>query len=322
MGGILIFNYTFYNCLLILSLYFVIKLISNFFYNTKKFFYNPKTVPNILILNSSEVNYFMTSQFIIVNSFKTLDNFWLGYHNILFFIFYFFLVTNIIFIKLVKNYRYFNNQLNLIHNLALWFYVGLTSLLLIDNLITLLLLLEFIGVLYYFFFLEQASPEIRSFIKLKNMLNSYLWLSFFTLIFLFLAFLKICSEIGTLDFNEIAQLSNNVSGLSWFLLFIGFFFKLGIAGFHILKFEVYKHISSFYIIFFSLYTFYLNSAILFFIFVHFWSLFIIYEQQLLGFILFFNLLLLINGLRTYTFYQFLAFSTINTWSLMILFLSV
>lgn len=152
MGGILIFNYTFYNCLLILSLYFVIKLVSNFFYNTKKFFYNPKTVPNILILNSSEVNYFMTSQFIIVNSFKTLDNFWLGYHNILFFIFYFFLVTNIIFIKLVKNYRYFNNQLNLIHNLALWFYVGLTSLLLIDNLITLLLLLEFIGVLYYFFF--------------------------------------------------------------------------------------------------------------------------------------------------------------------------
>lgn len=322
MGSTLIFNYTFYNCLLTLTTYFIVKLISNFFYNTKKFFYNPKVVPNILILNSSEIRYFMSSQFIIINSFKTLNNSWLGYCNIFFFLFFFFLISNLIFINLVKNSRYFDKQLNLIHNLSLWFYLGLTSLLLIDNLITLLLLLEFIGVLYYFFFLEQISPEVRSFTKLKNMLNSYLWLSFFTLIFLFLSFLKICSEIGTLDFIEISYLSNNVSGFSWFLLFIGFFFKLGVAGFHILKFEVYKHISSFYIIFFSLYTFYLNSAIFFFIFIHFWSVFIIYEQQLLAFILLFNLLLLTNGFKIYAFYQFLAISTINTWSLMILFLSV
>lgn len=322
MGGTFIFNYTFYNCLLILSVYFVVKLISNFFYNTKKFFYNPKVLPNILILNSSEINYFMVSQFIIVNSFKVVDSNWLGYHNVFFFLFFFFLVSNLIFVNLVKNYKYFNKQLNLIHNLSLWFYLGLTSLLIIDNLITLLLLLEFIGILYYFFFIEQVSPEVRSFVKLKNMLNAYLWLSFFTLIFLFLAFLKICSEIGTLDFVEISYLSNNVSNLSWFLLFVGFFFKLGIAGFHILKFEVYKHISSFYIIFFSLYTFYLNSVIFYFLFVHFWSIFIVIHQYLIGFVLFFNLLLLTNGLKIYAFYQFLALSTINTWSLMILFLSV
>ena len=322
MGSTLIFNYTFYNTLITLSVYFVIKLISNFFYNTKKFFYNPKIVPSILVLNSSELNYFMIMQFIIINSFKTLNNTWLGYYNIFFFIFYFFLTSNIIFVNLVKNYKYFSNQLNLIHNLSLWFYLALTSLLVIDNFITLLLLLEFIGVLYYFFFLEQISPEVRSFTKLKNMLNSYLWLSFFTLVFLFLSFLKICSEVGTLNFIEISFLSNNVSGLSWSLLFLGFFLKLGVAGFHILKFEVYKHISSFYIIFFSLYTFYLNSAIFFFLFTHFWSIYIIYEQQLICFMLLFNLLLLTNGLRVYAFYQFLAFSTINTWSLMILFLSI
>lgn len=322
MGSTVIFNYTFYNCLITLTFFFTVKLISNFFYNTKKFFYNLKVVPNILILNSPEIKYFMTLQFIIINSFKTLNDVWYSYFNVFFFSFFFFLVSNLLFIITLKNYRYFTNQLNLIYNLSLWFYLSLTSLLLIDNLISFLLLLEFIGVLYYFFFLEQISGDIRSFNKLKNMLNSYLWLSFFTLIFLFLSFLKICSEIGTLNFMEIAYLSDNVSSTSWFLLFIGFFFKLGIAGFHILKFEVYKHLSSFFLIFFSLYTFYLNSILFYFLFVHFWSIFIIYQQQLLGFILICNLLMLTSGLKLYAFYQFLAFSTINTWSLMLLFLAV
>ena len=322
MGGNIIFNYTFYNSLFILTCYFIIKLISNFFYNTKKFFYNNKTISNILILNTIEVQYFMISQIIILNSFKITCFAWQSYFNIFFFLLYFFLLTNTLFITLLKNWNYFSNQSNLLHNLSLWFYLSISSLFLIDNLIIFLLLLEFISVLYYFFFLEQVSANIRSFIKLKNMLNSYLWLSFFTLIFLFLSFVRICSEVGTLNFNEICYLWDNISATSWVLLFLGFFFKLGVGGFHILKFEVYKHLSSFFLIFFSLYTFYLNSTIFLFLFVHFWAIFVVYQQILLFFILFFNLILLNSGLKLYSFYQFLAFSTINTWSIMLLFLSI
>ena len=45
---------------------------------------------------------------------------------------------------------------------------------LVDNFITLLLILEFVSILYYFFFLQQVSTNIRSYIKLKNLLNTYL----------------------------------------------------------------------------------------------------------------------------------------------------
>lgn len=147
-------------------------------------------------------------------------------------------------------------------------------------------------------------------------------MSFFTLVFLFLSFISITICVGSLDFNEVNSLYNNVSYHSWLFLFSALLIKLGVGGFHILKFQVYKHLSSFFILFFSMYSFYINAVILVYIFLYFWTVLFNSYQFLLYVILFFNFLILVNSIKLYSFYQFLAFSTINTWLLLFLFLTL
>lgn len=145
-------------------------------------------------------------------------------------------------------------------------------------------------------------------------------MSFFTLIFFFLSFIVVTLDIGSLNFNEINLLSDKIKIYSWIFLFVGLLIKLGVSGFHILKFQVYKHLSSFFILFFSMYSFYINAIIFAFVFLHFWTIILTFYQSILYIILFFNFLILANSFKLYSFYQFLAFSTINTWLLLFLFL--
>lgn len=314
------FNLSFYNLLIIITFFFLLKLINNILLNSKTFIYNIKVLNNILILSNSELLFFTILQVVITLSFKTVSSLWLEYFNFIFFSCLFFLIFNLIVLYLIKPDNYHTVDINLINNLNIWFYLSLTSLYLVNNFIVLLLVLEFISILYYFFFLQQVSVDVRSYIKLKNLLNTYLWLSFFTLIFLFFSFIIITINIGSLNFNEINLLYTNIPNYSWAFLFIGLLIKLGVSGFHILKFQVYKHLSSFFILFFSMYSFYINAIIIAFIFIHFWTIILTFYQIILYIILFFNFLILINSSKLYSFYQFLAFSTINTWLLLFLFL--
>ena len=314
------FNLSFYNLWIIITFFFLLKLINNILLNSKIFIYNIKVLNNILILSNSELLFFTILQIVITLSFKTVNSLWLEYFNFIFFSCLFFLIFNLIILYLIKPNNYHTVDINLINNLNIWFYLSLTSLYLVNNFIVLLLVLEFISILYYFFFLQQVSVEVRSYIKLKNLLNTYLWLSFFTLIFLFFSFIIITINIGSLNFNEINLLYTNIPNYSWVFLFIGLLIKLGVSGFHILKFQVYKHLSSFFILFFSMYSFYINAIIIAFIFIHFWTIILTFYQIILYTILFFNFLILINSSKLYSFYQFLAFSTINTWLLLFLFL--
>lgn len=316
------FNLSFYNLLILITFFFLLKLISNIFLNSKIFIYNSKSITNILILTNSELIFFTILQLIIITSFKTINIYWSDYFTIIFFSCFFFLLFNLLILYLINNNVYQVADINLINNLNTWFYLSLNALYLVDNFITLLLILEFVSILYYFFFLQQVSTNVRSYIKLKNLLNTYLWLSFFTLIFLFFSFVTVTLNIGSLNFNEINLLSNHIPNYSWIFLFIGLLIKLGISGFHILKFQVYKHLSSFFILFFSMYSFYINAIIVSFIFLHFWSIIITFYQIILYLILFFNFLILLNSIKLYSFYQFLAFSTINTWLLLFLFLII
>lgn len=318
MGGQFIFNYTFYNILIALTIFYITKLISNVYYNTKKFFSKTKSPITILLLNNTEVHYLTLTQIVLINSFKTLDCGWGKVYNLIFFLLFFFLIFNYFYVLLTKSIHYYNYQINLVHNLGLWFYLSIAALFLIDNFITLLLLLEFISLLYYFFFLEQSNNSQVSFIKLKNLLNVYLWLSWFTLIFFYLTLLKISAEIGTLNFNEIHLLYNYITPSSWCLLFFAFFFKLGISGFHILKFQVYQYISPFFLMLFSMFTFFLNSTIFLFLFLKLYSVFFLYQKILLNFVLFSNFVILLSSFRVTSFSQFLAVSTINVWSLIFL----
>lgn len=316
------FNLSFYNLLILITFFFLLKLISNIFLNSKVFIYNSKNITNILILTNSELIFFTILQLIIITSFKTINTYWSDYFTVIFFSCFFFLLFNLLILYLINNNVYQAADINLINNLNTWFYLSLNALYLVDNFITLLLILEFVSILYYFFFLQQVSTNVRSYIKLKNLLNTYLWLSFFTLIFLFFSFVIVTLNIGSLNFNEINLLSNHIPNYSWIFLFIGLLIKLGISGFHILKFQVYKHLSSFFILFFSMYSFYINAVIISFIFLHFWSIIITFYQIILYLILFFNFLILLNSIKLYSFYQFLAFSTINTWLLLFLFLII
>lgn len=316
------FNLSFYNLLILITFFFLLKLISNIFLNSKIFIYNSKNIINILILTNSELIFFTILQLIIIISFKTINSYWSDYFTIIFFSCFFFLLFSLLILYLINNNVYQVTDINLINNLNTWFYLSLNALYLVDNFITLLLILEFVSILYYFFFLQQVSTNIRSYIKLKNLLNTYLWLSFFTLIFLFFSFVVVTLNIGSLNFNEINLLSNHIPNYSWIFLFIGLLIKLGISGFHILKFQVYKHLSSFFVLFFSMYTFYINAIIISFLFLHFWTIIMTFYQIMLYLILFFNFLILLNSIKLYSFYQFLAFSTINTWLLLFLFLII
>lgn len=322
MVSIFFFNLSFYNLIILITFYFIIKLVNNLFMNSRKFYYNNKVVNSILILSNSEIKFFTLVQLIIIISLKTVNQLWFDKFTFVYFFCLFFLMFSLLIIFLLNFNNYFSHDINLINNLNIWFYLIINSLYLVDNFISLLLVLEFISILYYFFFLQQISISIRSYIKLKNLLSIYLWLSFFTLVFLFLSFISITICVGSLDFNEVNSLYNNVSYHSWIFLFSALLIKLGVGGFHILKFQVYKHLSSFFILFFSMYSFYINAVILVYIFLYFWTVLFNSYQFLLYVILFFNFLILVNSIKLYSFYQFLAFSTINTWLLLFLFLTL
>ena len=168
------FNLSFYNLLILITFFFLLKLISNIFLNSKIFIYNSKNIINILILTNSELIFFTILQLIIIISFKTINSYWSDYFTIIFFSCFFFLLFSLLILYLINNNVYQVTDINLINNLNTWFYLSLNALYLVDNFITLLLILEFVSILYYFFFLQQVSTNIRSYIKLKNLLNTYL----------------------------------------------------------------------------------------------------------------------------------------------------
>ena len=114
-----IFNYTFYNILPIVTMFYITKLISNFFYNTKDFFYRSKESITILILNNPEIQYLLFIQIILLNSFKTTEQVWFKTFNILFLLGFFFLIFSYGFILLTKKTNYFDRQITLMYNLSI-----------------------------------------------------------------------------------------------------------------------------------------------------------------------------------------------------------
>ena len=60
-----------------------------------------------------------------------------------------------------------------------------------------------------------------------------------------------------------------------------------------------------------MYTFFLNSIIILFLFIKLYHVFFFYQQIILNIVLFSNFILLLGSFRIYSFSQFLAISTIN-----------
>ena len=91
------------------------------------------------------------------------------------------------------------------------------------NLLTLILLLELIATIYFFFFLSNGELIYQHILKLKNLIMNYLWLSFFTLIFFSLSLLFFIKKGGTLDFIELNILNLEFSQQTILLFFISLF---------------------------------------------------------------------------------------------------
>ena len=73
MVSIFFFNLSFYNLIILITFYFIIKLVNNLFMNSRKFYYNNKVVNSILILSNSEIKFFTLVQLIIIISLKTVN---------------------------------------------------------------------------------------------------------------------------------------------------------------------------------------------------------------------------------------------------------
>ena len=181
-----------------------------------------------------------------------------------------------------------------------------------ENVLLFIIAVECIAALYYFFFLQRSPRESFSAIRYKNLLSLYLWLSFFTLFLFIVGTLILIDSYGTLEFSEIKLFSEEQFIL--IILMLGFFWKIGMPGFHFFKFELYRYLPTFDLVLFSTLTLVFNFFI---IFIFLCKLFpaLITSYTLVFLSLLSNVFLILAGSERLNLFTLLALSSLNTWAL-------
>lgn len=260
-------------------------------------------------------------QFLALSQYKVMPGHWELSDKIWFFNVELFLILIIILVyvggKITKDVR----ELNLILVIMLFFFIGITSFYFVNNLLLLFLALELIGIVYYFFFLYTLSKNTLTVIKYKNLLSSYLWMSFFLLVFLAALIFYVVIAVGSLNFDELIMLCQTTSVL-WHLIILVLLWKTGAPGFHFLKFELYQYMPVYTLIAFSVISLFVNFFVLQFLASIIWYVLISFRFSFLVYVLVVNVLLLIRGLGLTSFYQFLGLSALNTTTLLFMFFLV
>lgn len=223
--------------------------------------------------------------------------------TIIFFIFYFFLgiVTKNFFKKFNGSYQPICFTL-----ISLVYCLGLAY-----DYISFLLIVETITTLYFFFFLKYSYSNLLSVIKYKNLISYYLWLSFFTLLFIVLNTLLWVFKFGILDFVELSFFLKDSTYIVFIL--IGFFWKLGVPGFHFFKLELYKYLEILPLIIFSTISLVVNT-LLFTYLLYIFSIVVSFKLLIFFLVISLNLILLVQGLDKIYFFYFFALSSISTWA--------
>lgn len=220
-------------------------------------------------------------------------------------------------------YLYISNHVNLAF-ISFSFYITILVLFLIlicNNFILFLLILETIAVLYYFFFLNIVDSNVVSLLKYKNFLILYLLNSLFTTIFFSIGLAYLAWKVGTLTFSELNYFTLDIFiGIGLITFSLGW--KLGLPGLHFFKLELYNYISLSLLFFFSSLSLILNSYIIIIYYVLFKPILAIYLNTILTFILLISSMLVNRGLTSLTGYQFIAYSTIITLTLVIVSVSL
>lgn len=288
---------------------FFFQYYTKYKFSTLKNFKNNITSVVNVINSNIHTNFILLWHFVSYIIFKIQN--YRFFNNLIFFnIFFFFFLFFAIFF-------FFNSKNTLIKNLYSYQSIFLSLFLLVyvaiivSDYISFLLIIETITTLYFFFFLKYSYNSTLTFNRYKNLISYYLWLSFFTLIFIVINLIQWVYLFGTLNFIELQYVA--VSGKPIIFIILAFFWKLGVSGFHFFKLEVYKYLDVFPLLLFSTLSLVINTFLLIYLFFILSSL-ISYNIWIFIFIIICNILLLLQGLdKVYLFY-FFAISSINTWA--------
>ena len=184
--------------------------------------------------------YTYVSFFIITLKVTALDSFWVGYRLG-------FLLLILLFWFLVFNKQFFQYSLWSVSGLLIssffFCFIGcMYTLFYIRELISLLLVLELIAVLYYFFFLNYIDLKSFTLVKYKYLLGVYILMSYLVTLLFCLGMFGLSFLYGTLNYRELSYLTLN---LNWacYLLLCAFFLKLGLPSLHFFKLELYQFIN-------------------------------------------------------------------------------
>ena len=274
-----------------------------------------KNNTTLLNTNINTVIYYLFIQLVAVLSCK-LDVFAYNYQVISLYFYNFYvilLVCGILFY--IKTY-YSNN---ITYILLVWLVALLNFFYFVTNFLILILMLELVATIYYFFFLNNLVNNSQTVLKLKNLLVNYLWLSLFTLMFFSLMLFIIIHSVGTLDFFELNLLYSAINAWGALFLFISLMWKLGLPGFHFFKFELYQYLSLDTIFYFSVFSIVINSYILFFVLQNILFFTTTLNTMVFIIIIIINSIMLLRGVESLKFFQFLALSGLNTLTTILIF---
>lgn len=244
------------------------------------------------------------------------NNFFVWNVNLFYICFIFF---TLICLYIIKKNKTDMMEAEVIMAACVWFLIILLSLFLVDNFLSFLLLLELSAVVYLFFILVFLKNKDFTVIKLKNFISTYLWVSFITLIFFFVGLLLVVKFNGTITFQELWCLDGTTPAFVWQFLFVAILWKIGSPGFYFFKLELYQYLPVTSLIFFSIVSAFMGFCFLHFFFINCWPIFVNQNLFLISYIVVYNILMLTRGLKSLSFFQFLAFSSANTWSVLLLF---
>lgn len=293
------------------------------FYCARGHMKNNETTPahwdTLLTPNVNLVGFYIVWQLFFIFTAKTCRTYHSFVHmNLTLFllIFFFVLITFLFFLKRSNKFRP-EDELHL--NGLMWINFMIVIFMLVTDFISFILVLELIAAGYLFFILVFLRQKELTLLKLKNMVSNYLWVSFFTLIIIFFAMLLVVRAGGSLQFSELYVVSKFGSFYAWQLLLVGLLWKIGSPGFYFFKLEIYQYLPTKSLIFFSIASAFVSCFLLHFIFINCWPVFVYQQTSLIIYLTVYNTLMLIRGLKNLTFYQFLALSAANTWSVLLLF---
>lgn len=213
-------------------------------------------------------------------------------------------------------YKSTNSRSISISGLSLFFLTYTLIFQCINTLLDFFLLVEFYGVIYFFFFCYNSGDNIQSIKQYKKTILLLIWNNFLTSLLLIISLYFLISKSGTVNFGEMYTLKACSTHL--FIFLVGLFWKLGLPMFHFFKYELYYYLDREFIFMFSILTTIINSNLIIFLLGQDIFIFTLLKHNLLWFVLVSLINLMFSFLKSPNILHYLATSGIITITLVLL----